>query len=1191
MKAFVAPYAVRFDDTMAYGTHHFLTSFRVQCAGREGLLFGPELGGDPAVRSAIDSVHLLTVDAYSRNLGPAHLGQVLSIVVTVEDRGAATVRFCFRVVDEGGRPICCGFQTVACADPATGRVVPFPGALGERIAALSDLDEPAGERSFRDRVLAGGSGVPALFTPAVLQLARAGDLGVHGRIAAVAAAPMAAAPPAPDEVREAWILPGQGTFEPALLCARARTLSPAARDEAVAALRASGFDDVLVTGDPAAVRERGDDQAAIFLQGVWGARERLAAGHTPAVVLGLSVGELAAATVAGCVDLAGGLALVRSRLDALGPPDGGLLAVSAPRHEVQRRLPPPCAVAGRNGPAKTTVSGPVDALEALETTLRAEGIDCVRVRSTHAFHHPDRADAAARWLAALRTLPLQPPTIPLYSAIGRRLLAGDLAVALASALVRPFDLSGALGDLAAVGVERLVDCGTTGRIARLIGDVTLPVVLADGSAPGASTPTPAPARPRFEPQRPVVAVVGTGAVVPGAGSPAALHAHLVAGGCGIVDLAADPQWAADFAEPAGGPDKTRSGLAGMVRDADIVRPAAIAPAVWDGWARGQRLLAVAVAQALPVPSGRGWCLVGATADGADEHDLALALEAFAGDALDPAEARERLALIGAQAPAAAIAEVLGELVGQAEVTVLDAACASSLYAVALGTRALEAGLCDWVLAGGVFAPGPANACLFSQFDGLSRTECRPFDQGADGVVFGEGASVVLLERLADARARGSQVRALIRGVGLASDGRSPSANVPRQAGQELAMARAYRAYGLDPASVQVLEAHGTATPVGDATELRALSSFFARTAAQPLVVRSNKGRIGHTGWAAGTSSLVALCEAFAAGVVPGQGPYEAACDALAAAPGLSVSARTQPWPDRAGEPRRAAIDGFGFGGADAHVVIDAPSADASAGPACARVAELVAVRAASVGRDELDDVASLGVLPDIADDMDRTQAQALALAARLVPGLPAHEVALVVALEGKTERGVIATQRVLADHLSRRLGGAWAERIAAAVPALRPSGPYTLQGLMPNVAPGRAASRFDLRGPNLVVDAGADSVDRALVAASLLLGDAAKAVVVAALDGDEAAGLLVTTEALAAEPACRRSRSARSPAAAWPPCAPPRASRRRRRGTRPRWCPCRPRRPARPRAARWSWPPPTPSWSAACSRSACRRRS
>jgi acyl transferase domain-containing protein/acyl-CoA thioesterase FadM len=1175
MSYFASPYTIHFDDTMAYGGHHFLTAFKLQCEGRESLLFGPWGFGAPGVRDDFRSIHLLTGEAYARNLASAQVGDRLVVLVTFEARGFASLRFCFRVLDARGTPVCCGFQTVVCADPRTGEASAFPRSFLDCFDGLRALDEPAGECSFRDRVLAGGAQTTSLFD----ETARAAAIEVLGGAAPVARivdpAPPRAAAVAGDASQEAWIFSGQGTFDPELLSQRIAAVSEARADLDAAARAANdelgdgAFD--LLAGDAAACRTAAErnpalEQLGIFIQNVLGARARQRRA-APAVLLGHSFGQIAALCVAGSFDLATGARIVARRtaaLAALGVDAGGLLAVALDRPAARAWLGDleldDLVIAGRNHAQQVVIAGPRPSLAALEAALRGASIGAVPIRAAVAFHHPALKPAGRTWLTALRALPLGAPRHAVYSSVGRRLIGDgdDVAAALVAELVRPFDLEGAIGDLAAAGVARFVDCGTTGSLERLVrraGGDRIAVERVDDDEIAA----PAPRRLPIDPERcdrPPVALVGMGCLLPGGSRDrATLWQNLVDGIGGIFDQrTVDPDWDRDFFAPTLTPDRSTSALAGLVLDADLEPPAQLAARTFASYSRGEQILAVALGQCrsgVP-PTGRIRCLVGATADGFAAHDVASSLAAAGIDPDDPRIAA-RLGLGGPHVAHDAIARVVHDLYGdRVEVVLIDAACASSLYCVALGMRALEAGEADTVIAGGVFAPGPGNSCLFSQFGGLSPDGCHPFTADANGVVFGEGAAFVVLRRLDDAERDGATIEAIVRGAGLASDGLSPSAIVPQSTGQIRAMQRCYAAYGLDPASVPVIEAHGTGTPVGDGTELRSLQSFFQRRVSGPLAVRSLKALIGHTGWAAGTASVIAMCEALQRGLVAPQAHHGRACAALAeAGPLLSVSSTVEPWP---AAMRRGAINGFGFGGSDAHVVVEAYQRGSLAGPAPNATRDELVVVATSGGfpgpdgalerrpgpdaRDAFDRVrvglpAGVVVLPDLADDMDVTQRLVLQAATTALESLPEGsqhlrvDTALVLALSGKTERGVDATLRVLAGRIARQLDGMpEAVRIGDAAATVRPSGPYTLQAMMPNLASGRAASRLDLCGPNFVVDAGARSVDAMLDASALLLGDSARIVLATAVCASRYAAphareavvcLAVTTPDLAAE--------------------------------------------------------------------------
>jgi acyl transferase domain-containing protein/acyl-CoA thioesterase FadM len=1207
---FAAPYTIHFDDTMAYGSHHFLTAFKFQCAARESLLFGRWVFGAPGVQADLPRIHLLTGEAYSRNLRPARLGERLVVLATVEERGRVSLRFCFRILNGDGEPVGCGFQTILCADAATGEITPFPGSMMRCFEQLAELDEAPAARSFRERVIAGGAAVGALFDADTTALARAylaaapeqtpQILPHHPNTAAATSAVASPAeraseseplrvPPSDTAVEdvpepEAWVFSGQGTFDPALLSARVAA-DPGARvelDEAarVASALLKGDALALLGGDSDACRRAAREhpeleQVGIFVQNVLGARQRERTHGAPVVVVGHSFGEIAALSVAGAFDLVTGVRVVSARIAAiasLGPPRGGMLAVALSRESARGRIDllelDELVVAGRNHASQSAISGPAPALATLEEALRATSVSVARVPSPAPFHHPMLLPAAAEWRRSLRGLPLQQPRLCAYSPIGRRVIGDeDLGVTLSAQLVRPFDLQGALADLMHAGVRAFVDCGTTGSLERLLGlaagegarvSRVADPLQAGSVAPSPFSLPPPVAAPIETCPRPPVAIVGGGCILPGGARDAAsLFDNLLHEVGGVVDQRErDPHWADDFFSNEPVPDRSTSALAGMVHDGDLVAPEGVPESLFTRYDRAQKLLAISLSQCrahLPA-RGRLRCLVGSTADGFDAHDTAAAVAAAGVDPAAPEIAR-RLGLDapgGAEAHAAVssvVADVLGD---RAEVVLVDAACASSLYCVALGMRALEVGEVDVVLAGGIFSPGPGNSCLFSQFRGLSPTGVRPFDASADGVVFGEGAAFVVLRRLVDAEREGVAINAVLRGAGLASDGLSASANVPRSRGQVLAMKRCHEVYGLDAADVDMVEAHGTGTPVGDSTELRSLRMFFAAKDRRPLVVRSLKTLLGHTGWAAGTASILATCEAIRRGVIAPQSRHGAPSEALLEAGGLlSVSPRREAWPT---ERRRAAVNGFGFGGADAQVVLEAHRPGALRGPDVEHATtELVVVATSSLFPGEGGAVehrlttgtaferrrvglpAGVHVLPDLAEDMDVTQSLLLHAVSSTLEALPERgagireDVALVVAMEGKTERGVDATLRVLEPRLTRQLDGTpAAARVRAAAAAIPASGPYTLQGMMPNVAAGRAASRLDLGGPNFIVNADRSSLDASLGAASLLLGDSARVVVVTAVCasryaprtskpiGEAVVSVAVTTPAIAA---------------------------------------------------------------------------
>jgi len=264
---------------------------------------------------------------------------------------------------------------------------------------------------------------------------------------------------------------------------------------------------------------------------------------------------------------------------------------------------------------------------------------------------------------------------------------------------------------------------------------------------------------------------------------------------------------------------------------------------------------------------------------------------------------------------------------------VDAACASSLIAVDAGVRELRLGRADTMVVGGAhIVHEPTFWSTFAMLRALSPSQqIRPFDRTADGVLIGEGVGILVLRRLADARRDGDRIYAVVRGTGVASDGRTSSLMATASAGQSLAVRRAWADAGLDPrmpGAVGLIEAHGTATPNGDAAELATLAEVFGPPgpAAQMIGVGSVKSMIGHTMPAAGAAGLIKTALALHHRTLPPTLHCDDPHPAFAGtrfAPVLTAA----PWDEpAAGEPRRAGVNAFGFGGINAHAVLEqAPS--------------------------------------------------------------------------------------------------------------------------------------------------------------------------------------------------------------------------------------------------------------------------
>lgn len=258
---------------------------------------------------------------------------------------------------------------------------------------------------------------------------------------------------------------------------------------------------------------------------------------------------------------------------------------------------------------------------------------------------------------------------------------------------------------------------------------------------------------------------------------------------------------------------------------------------------------------------------------------------------------------------------------------VDAACASALLALELGVRDLLSDKCDTALVGGAFIISDLiPLAVFTQLNALSRRgEIRPFDQQADGTLMGEGVGILVLKRLEDAEQDRDRIYAVVKGIGTASDGRALGLLAPRVEGQELALRRAYEMAGLDPSTVGLIEAHGTATPAGDAAEIESLRRVFGTRGPDEsprVALGTIKSMIGHTMPAAGAAGLIKAALALYHKVLPPSLHCETPNPDLATTP-FYVNTATRPWihGDRK-DPRRAGVNAFGFGGANAHVILE-----------------------------------------------------------------------------------------------------------------------------------------------------------------------------------------------------------------------------------------------------------------------------
>ena len=258
--------------------------------------------------------------------------------------------------------------------------------------------------------------------------------------------------------------------------------------------------------------------------------------------------------------------------------------------------------------------------------------------------------------------------------------------------------------------------------------------------------------------------------------------------------------------------------------------------------------------------------------------------------------------------------------------ICDAACASAMAAMTAAAEGLVANDFDAVITGGIDRNmGAQTFVKFCKIGALSATGTRPYAEGADGFVMGEGSAIFVMKRLADAERDGDNIYAVLRGIGASSDGKGKGITAPNPIGQKFCLERAWKNAGLSPATATLIEGHGTSTRVGDVVEAQCIADLLKSQdlPVHSVALGSVKSNIGHLKGAAGAAGLLKTALALRDKVLPPSVHCEhPSPDIDFAHSPVYVNTALQPWTVPAGIPRRAGVSAFGFGGTNFHIVLE-----------------------------------------------------------------------------------------------------------------------------------------------------------------------------------------------------------------------------------------------------------------------------
>ena len=439
MPFFAMPYRVLFHDTMAYGSHHYLSNFKFQNMARETALFESKVNGHSVWEEQLKDLVLLTREAYSLNLAPVMLGQKVSILLTYEDPTRSTVRLCFRVIRQDGQPVSCGYQTMICMHKDTMELVPAPSMITQYLDATNKLSllEPLANPSFADRLKKGTSAVKDVFPHEVIQLgkrlANAEEKESYPRIVYDTPVQVLAASRAEIPLLEggtAFTFPGQGSYSQATLREMYEDFPETVghfrqADEVVRAMLGQEFMGVILATsreahDRLLVASPDVTQIGIYLTGVLIAKILTERGLCPDLLVGHSVGELAALATAGVYSIESGLELVCKRILALraGGGAGQMAAIACGAERVAQVLNDLKAhsleIAVINHPKQTVVSGKLEDLELAAKCFASSGVSMTRIESPFPFHSSHLVAAVEPFREALSAISFAAARTPVY---------------------------------------------------------------------------------------------------------------------------------------------------------------------------------------------------------------------------------------------------------------------------------------------------------------------------------------------------------------------------------------------------------------------------------------------------------------------------------------------------------------------------------------------------------------------------------------------------------------------------------------------------------------------------------------------------------------------------------------------------------------------------------------------------------